>query len=184
MWRSVALAAAFAVTISSCTDDPSLDDGSATAVALCDALREHDNEMVAAVNASVAGINAVAPEDRMPGVLDGMDDVRAVLVDWRERAEDLELPASAHDDAIRRQLVIGADEALEEIDRQRAEFAAGPAVVADDEVQGVVGIWFNSVEKVMSVLEPEIVRLDDDAFEQAILDEPICRNVIQPYVVD
>jgi hypothetical protein len=189
MRRVVALALACTLAVGACGDDeagpdPTPDDGTATATALCDALRELDNEMVAAVNASVAGIAALAPEERMAGVLTGMDEVRGVLAAWRDQASGLELPPSAHDDDLRAQLVRGADEAIAEIDEQAADFAAAPAVVPDDEVQGVVGTWFNSVEKVMSVLEPEIVRLDDAPFEQAILDEPSCRNVIQQYVVD
>jgi hypothetical protein len=56
--------------------------------------------------------------------------------------------------------------------------------VPDDEVQGVVGTWFNAVEKIVSSLEPEIFRFERREFQQAFLDEPACRNVIQQFVVD
>ena len=56
--------------------------------------------------------------------------------------------------------------------------------VDDAEVQGVVGIWFNSVEKVVSSLEPEIFRFERREFKRAFLDEPDCRNVAQQFVND
>ena len=59
---------------------------------------------------------------------------------------------------------------------------SGP--VADDDVQGQVGIWFNSIEKVMSVSEPTIFTLERFELKQAFLDEPNCRNVIQQFVND
>ncbi len=50
--------------------------------------------------------------------------------------------------------------------------------------QGVVGTWFNTIEKVFSVSEPEIFRFERTEFKQAFLDEPDCRNVIQQFVND
>jgi hypothetical protein len=52
------------------------------------------------------------------------------------------------------------------------------------EIDGVDEAWFNSVEKVMSVSEPEIFRFERRAFKQAFLDEPACRDVIQQFVND
>ncbi len=67
---------------------------------------------------------------------------------------------------------------------QAAEWADPPAEIPDDEVQGEVGIWFNTIEKVMSVSEPEIFTFERVEFKQAFLDEPHCRNVIQQFVND
>jgi hypothetical protein len=83
-------------------------------------------------------------------------------------------------DELRLQLTVGADRALDELEHQRNLLRSGP--IPDREVQGAVGEWFNSVEKVMSVSEPEIYRFERQAFRRAFLDEPACRHVIQPFV--
>lgn len=159
-------------------------DVSAVAATTCAALRTLDNELVRTVNRSVASINSLAAEERMPSILQGVDAVGEVLDDWRTTVEDLQLGEDARSAELRRQLRVGADEAIAELARQRRVFEEQPAVIVDREVQGVVGTWFNSVEKVMSVIEPELAGFDDPQFETAFQDEPNCRHVIQRYVVD
>ena len=84
-------------------------------------------------------------------------------------------------DELRRQLTVGAERALDELERQRDAVGwSGP--IPDREVQGAVGEWFNSVEKVMSVSEPEIFRFERQELRRAFLDEPACRHVIQQFV--
>ncbi|HYN33220.1 MAG TPA: hypothetical protein VES40_11390 [Ilumatobacteraceae bacterium] len=155
-----------------------------TAATLCTELRELDNRIVDHVNASVEGINEEAVDGRLQLILDGADNVAAELVDWDRRIDALELPDLDETVELRRQLHAGVDAALAELDDQRQAFESGPSSVPDDEIQGVVGTWFNAIEKVFSVSEPQIFRFERTEFKQAFLDEPDCRNVIQQFVND
>lgn len=157
---------------------------SATAATTCAALRTLDNDLVRAVNSSVASINTLPADERIGAILDGADSIGAILDDWRSTVDDLDLADTTQSEELRRQLGVGADEAIAELARQRELFEAQPGLVVDREVQGVVGTWFNSVEKVLSVLEPEMAGFDDAVFESAFQDQPDCRHVIQRYVVD
>ena len=98
----------------------------------------------------------------------------------RRRVETIDLGDADEVDELRRQLTVGAERALDELERQRDTLRSGP--IPDREVQGAVGEWFNSVEKVMSVSEPEIFRFKQQGLRRAFLDEPACRHVIQQFV--
>jgi hypothetical protein len=150
---------------------------------VCDAIRGFDNGLVDATNESVAGIAALSPDERRTALDDGLTAVVAVVEQWRESIAGLQIPDVAEADQLRDQLASGADEALAELTDQATQ-AAGAGPVADDDVQGQVGIWFNSIEKVMSVSEPKIFVLERTELKQAFLDEPNCRNVIQMFVND
>ena len=153
------------------------------AVAVCDALRAYDNALVDVVNESVEGISELSPEARREAVTGGMTGAVEVVTHWRQQIADVELPDTAEGTEIRDQLDRGAVAALEELeDQARESVESGP--VPDDDVQGQVGIWFNSIEKVMSVSEPTIFKLERFELKQAFLDEPNCRNVIQQFVND
>jgi len=179
----VAIAALWSSCVSCGGDDSTPPSDAAVALAVCDALRAYDNALVDVVNESVAGVSALSPEARRDVLDGGVTDVVDVVTEWRRQIADLELPATAEGDEIRVQLDRGAVAALEELDDQSLQTAeSGP--IADDDVQGQVGIWFNSIEKVMSVSEPTIFTLERFELKQAFLDEPNCRNVIQQFVND
>ncbi len=166
-------------------DEPSTDpsaDGS-VARAVCDALRDFDNGLADTTNASVAGIVAASPTERRAALDDGLVAAVDVVERWQESIGDLQIPEVAEAEQIRDQLAAGAEAALAELTDQATQ-TAGSGPVADDDVQGLVGIWFNSIEKVMSVSEPKIFVLDRTELKQAFLDEPNCRNVIQQFVND
>ena len=163
-----------------CDSGPS--DEERTASVACEALRAHDDRIVDLVNASVAGIGGLPEVERSEAISDGLDDVVAEVKAWQQLVETLDLGDVDEADALRAQLASGAQAALDELARQRNALRSGP--IPDREVQGAVGEWFNSVEKVMSVSEPEIFRFDRREFEQAFLDEPACRHVIQQFVVE
>ncbi len=156
----------------------------ATASVLCTELRELDNRIVDEVNGSVAGIDAEPAGERLQMILGGVDEVAAELRAWDERIDVIDLPDVEERTELRRELHRGVDAALAELDDQRRAFESGPSSVADEEIQGVVGTWFNAVEKVFSVSEPEIFRFERTDFKQAFLDEPDCRNVVQQFVND
>ena len=160
------------------------DRASATAATTCAALRSLDNELVRTVNSSVASINTLPADERMASILDGADSIGEILDNWRSTVDELDLADDAQSEELRRQLRAGGDEAVAELMRQRQKFEEQPTLIVDQEVQGIVGTWFNSVEKVMSVIEPEMAGFDDAVFESAFQVEPDCRHVIQRYVVD
>jgi hypothetical protein len=155
-----------------------------TAFNVCSALRETVNGIVDAVNASVAGVNAIAPVDRTRAFLDGAAAIDAELTAWAVRIDDLSLPPGDEGRELRRQLEAGLADGRRELDEERDELQASESAVPDEQVAGAVGAWFNSVEKVMSSLEPEIHRFERHGFKQAFLEEPTCRHVVQPFVND
>jgi hypothetical protein len=169
------------VLVAGCADNS---EDAETAATLCNELRALDNRIVDHVNGSVEGINELSVEARMDGIIRGVDDVADELRRWDERIDAIELPDIDEAAELREELHAGVDAALAELDDQRRVFESGPSAVPDDEVQGVVGTWFNAIEKVFSVSEPEIFRFERTEFKQAFLDEPDCRNVIQQFVND
>jgi hypothetical protein len=154
------------------------------AAEVCTGLRDVDNEIFDVVNRSVAGIAGTDVHRRLPAILRGADGVERALGDWDRTIDLLDLPGTEETRVLRRQLHAGVVQARDELADQRRLFEEGEQSVVDDEVQGVVGVWFNSVEKIVSSLEPQIFRFDRRAYKQAFLDEPGCRNVVQPFVDD
>jgi hypothetical protein len=167
-------------TLAGCDAGPS--DVERTAAVVCEELRAHDDRMVDLVNDSVAGIGGLPEDERAEAIRSGFDGVTSEVEAWRRRVETIDLGDADEVDELRRQLTVGAEQALDELERQRDALRSGS--IPDREVQGAVGEWFNSVEKVMSVSEPEIFRFERSAFKQAFLDEPACRHVIQPFVIE
>ena len=156
----------------------------AFALATCDALRGFDNGLVDIVNDSVAGILSIPADERPQQLVAGIAAASDAVDAWEARIDSLDLPELSEADELRRQLHQGAAEASAELDSQSAAWAELPAEIPDDDVQGEVGVWFNTIEKVMSVSEPEIFTFERTEFKQAFLDEPHCRNVIQQFVND
>jgi hypothetical protein len=150
----------------------------------CEALRGVNNRIITIVNESVADIGALAPDRRRPPVREGLDSVGRELDAWAEQIDVLDLPEVSEIGMLRAQLSDGVIDAKAELEDQAAEFAASDEPVPDDEVAGFVGNWFNAVEKVVSSIEPRIARFERREFKQAFLDEPACRNVVQPFVND
>jgi hypothetical protein len=165
-------------TLTGCDSGPS--DVEQTAAIVCEELRTHDDRMVDLVNASVAGIGGLPEDERAEAIRRGFEDVASEVEAWRRRIETVDLGDVDEVDELRRQLSVGADRALDELDHQRDALWSGS--IPDQEVQGAVGEWFNSVEKVMSVSEPEIFRFERQQLRRAFLDEPACRHVIQQFV--
>jgi hypothetical protein len=186
---ALVVAAGLALGVASgCGDDEESADSdvatdSALALSVCDELRAYNNALVAVVNESVAGIVSSTPSERRAALDAGVVSAIEVVRGWQGRIDGLVLGVGDEADQIRAQLDEGASNAIDELDDQSRQ-SAGAGHVADDDVQGEVGIWFNSIEKVMSVSEPTIFTLERSELKQAFLDEPSCRNVIQPFVND
>jgi hypothetical protein len=155
------------------------DDGE-LAVAMCGALREQTNVLARLANSSVAGIGNMTPEERYAAILAGFDAAEEAGRAYGEQVEVLALPPIAEAGDLHAQLVEGAAQAVEEIDDERATFLDKGSTVPDDEVQGSVGEFFNSIEKMMSVAEPALGQDDRPALLRALRDEPTCEHVIQP----
>jgi hypothetical protein len=179
--RRVALALTIAALVAGCSENSQ---DAETASILCNELRALNNRIVDHVNGSVEGINEQSADARLDRIVQGADEVAAELQAWDRRIDAIELPEIAERAELREELHDGVDAALAELDDQRRAFESGPSSVPDNEIQGVVGAWFNAIEKVFSVSEPQIFRFERTEFKQAFLDEPDCRNVIQPFVND
>jgi hypothetical protein len=179
--RRVALALVIAVLVAGCAENSR---DAETAAILCNELRGLDNRIVDLVNGSVEGINEQSVGTRMDRIVEGVDEVAAELQAWDRRIDAIDLPDIDETVELREELHAGVDAALAELDDQRRAFESGPSSMPDEEVPGVVGIWFNTIEKVFSVSEPEIFRFERTEFKQAFLDEADCRNVIQQFVND
>ncbi len=174
----VGVIAVGSVALNGCDSGPSVEER--TAAVVCEELRAHDDRLVDVVNTSVAGIAGLPETDRAAAIRDGLDQVTVEVDAWAARIDAIDLGRIDEADELRIQLRVGAERASDELDRQRTSLRSGP--ISDREVQGAVGEWFNSVEKVMSVSEPEIFRYERRAFRQAFLHEPACRHVIQQFV--
>jgi hypothetical protein len=179
--RSVTVAVAIGLAAVGCSSASS---DATIASATCGALRDVNNRIITIVNESVVDIGALAPDQRRPPVLQGLDRVRRELDAWAEQVGDLDLPDAPEIETLQAQLRDGIADAVAELDDQAAAFAASDEPVSDDEVAGFVGVWFNAVEKVVSSIEPAIARFERREFKQAFLDDPSCRNVVQPFVND
>jgi hypothetical protein len=168
------------VPLVACGSESSRDADAASVV--CNELRGFDDELVGIVNDSVAGIETIPAASRAGGIAEGLEAAHAAVAAWAIRIDQIELPGIAEAETLRAQLHGGADAALAVLVDQRADLSVGP--IDDHDVQGAVGAWFNSIEKVMSVSEPEIFRFERRELKQAFLDEPACRNVVQQFVND
>ena len=175
--RSV-IAMSALVSLIACESESSRDADTASVV--CNELRGFDDELVGLVNDSVAGIATMPADLWADAIADGLEAAQAAVAAWAIRIDQIELPGIAERETLRTQLHGGAAAAIAVLDDQRTDLSVGP--IDDRDLQGAVGAWFNSIEKVMSVSEPEIFRFERRELKQAFLDEPACRNVVQQFV--
>lgn len=95
--------------------------------------------------------------------------------------DELELPDTAERDDRRAEMAAGADASLAELTDEQERFAEAADTVTEDDTFGRVGQFFNSIEKVDSLVEPVIARYGRIEFQRAFLNEPRCEHVIQPF---
>jgi hypothetical protein len=185
-WRGALLAAVAA--LASCGDDaapsPDQQHDTAMATALCGALRDQTNELVRIANRAVAGIEGKSPQERFEAIDSGFVEAHAAATTFAEDVETLELPDVAERDSLRQQVAEGAEQAVAEVTDERELFEQTGPTVEDADTRGRVGEFFNSIEKVMSVVEPSIATYDRRALQEAFLAEPTCSHVIQPFRLD
>ena len=164
------------------TADPSAD--AQMAVALCGALREQTNVLARVANSAVAGIEGKTPEARAAAIRAGFDAAEDAAVAFQRSFDAMALPDVPERDSLHDQVLAGAATAVDEVAEERALFVDGSPTVGDEDVQGRVGEFFNSIEKVMSVVEPAIAGYERRELKAAFLDEPTCRHVIQQFRLD
>ena len=76
-------------------------------------------------------------------------------------------------------------QAVDEVSRRaRGRSRQTGPTVDDADTHGRVGEFFNSIEKVLSVVEPTIATYDRRELQEAFLAEPDCTHVIQPFRLD
>lgn len=181
-------AALLAATAAACSggDDASTpgDADAALASTLCGALREQTNTLGRLANTAVAGIGTKQPDERYAAIIAGFEETDAATRTYRDDVAALVLADAPEADALHAQLVDGAELAVTELARERADFEARGPTVPDDDVQGRVGQFFNAIEKVMSVAEPAVSPYERRALHEAFAAEPACRHVIQQIDLD
>jgi hypothetical protein len=190
--RIVVAAIAFAALFAGCGDGDA--DGDATerragdeaavAATLCGALREQTNALVRIANDAVAGIEGKSPDERWSAIVAGFDAAIVAAADFAAAVPDVDLGDVDEAGALLTEVRAGALSAITELEDERAAFVEEVPAVADGEVRGRVGQFFNSVEKAMSVAEPAIARYERRALQEAFLADETCRHVIQPFRLD
>lgn len=159
-------------------------DDTEVARAVCAALRSYVNDLVGIANTAVDGIGARQPDQRINPVLEGFDAAIVTIGVHRDAIGRLTLRSVPERSALLTELVAGLDDATAELVDERAAFVERFDELVNGSAQGIAGIWFNAIEKAISVSEPEIYRYDRVGLKQAFLDEPDCRHVIQQFEID
>ena len=154
------------------------------ATALCNALRNQTNVMVRIANHAVAGIEGKSPQERFESIDTGFVEASTAATAFADSVESIELPDIPERDSLRQQVAEGAQQAVDEVSDEREAFDATGPTVDDDNTHGRVGEFFNSIEKVLSVVEPTIATYDRRELQEAFLSEPDCTHVIQPFRLD
>lgn len=160
-------------------------DDATAALAICSALRDQANLMTHVANAAAADIHAKTPAERYGAILSGFDAATDGVTGFADSITAVDMPLIPEREQLLGDIAAGADAALAELADERARFVeAVGGTVADDDVQGRVGQFFNSVEKVNSLVEPTIAHYERVELQRAFLDQPECRHVVQPFVID
>lgn len=142
-------------------------------VAVCDDLRQRENELIGAVNEALAALgDAEDDEARTAAIADGFD--RLVEIASAQAAD-----VRAGDDGLADALARGAQAAVAELEDERDAFAAEVPVVTQADEHGRAGELQNALEKAFSVLEPPRSAYVDAGLAEAIDADPDCRFVTQ-----
>jgi hypothetical protein len=184
-WGTVIAAVAVAVSMVAAGCGASLPTSSEaaateTATTVCGMLRDVNNELAASLNATSDAITDDDDPETAPRMLrDGFDDLIVIAEAHVTEVDELDLPFSSARDALVDDLRSGAEESVTELEDER-DALAGLDPVEIDEQAGVLGGAFTSLEKAVSVLEPQIGAYGDDELIAAVAAEDTCRHVIQP----
>lgn len=169
-----------AVVVGGCSDKPAAGtDPGTTAQSVCVLLRTYVNDTGAIANAAAAVVSGSEdPVGRRDAVLAGFD--RLI-----ERTDAHLASVIALDPAVLEQgadlvadLIEGAEQAGTELRDEKAAFEQVPGV-EDEYMTGLVGQFFNALEKAMSVVEPVVADYGSTDLIDAFATEPTCRFVVQ-----
>jgi hypothetical protein len=152
-----------------------------TAETVCTMLRDWDNSLSDAMNATSASItDDDDPATANQVLLDGFDEVIAIAESHVDEVDDLDLPAIAERQRLVDELRAGAEEAVAGLEADRAEAADLPPIGVSQQA-GAVGGAMLAMEHAMSSVEPAIGTYDDERLRAAFADNPGCQHVIQPF---
>lgn len=154
------------------------------AVAMCGWLVAAHTELGNVADEAVEGISAAEPVERMESVMAGYATAIEVAEGFPDDLEDRDFPDVPERDRLVDEVAAGAVEAADELDDEREAFAGRGSEIADEDVFGAVGQFFNGFEKAMSSLEPSLAGDARPELQAAFLEEESCQFVIQPFPVD
>ncbi len=149
------------------------------AKAVCEALRAWENRLIDVANTSAAhATDADDATTRSASLLDGFAGLAAEAHTLTDAVLALRLPDDDRWRSLRADLLEGPREAETELrDERRILASQGPTSQADE--RGRVGQFFNSLEKVFSVVEPTLGQYADESMQTAFASESSCAHVVQ-----
>lgn len=154
------------------------------AAAMCGWLVAAHTRLGDVANEAVAGISAAAPTERVESIMAGYAAAIEVAAGLPADLEDQAFPDVPERDRLVEDIVAGTLEAADELDDEREAFAERGPEIADEDVFGGVGQFFNGFEKAMSSFEPSLAGDVRPDLQTAFLEEESCQFVIQPFPVD
>jgi hypothetical protein len=175
-----------ALTVGGCADTstnprptPVATSDAAAARAVCDALRTWENRLIETANgAAASATSADGAVEREAALLDGFDRLSVETAALTEIVEALILPDDGRWQALRVDLLAGpAAAALELADERRTMETQGPIAQTDE--RGSVGQFFNSLEKVFSLVEPTLGSDADESMQLAFATADACKHVVE-----
>jgi hypothetical protein len=153
------------------------------AAQFCAPIRSWVNELAGLANLTTAEAGElVDPRARADRMLRGYGELQQATDRYRATVADLSIHGTTDDARATDDLRLGAERAAEVLSDERREFGtATPRGVTDSDLVGRMGEFMISLETTYSAAEPPVVSYDDAAFKQAVLDEPSCDQVVQPF---
>jgi hypothetical protein len=158
----------------------------AAAADLCRPIRSWVNDLADLANATTDAVGQLGdPRERSERVLAGYDDLLAATARYQDSVAGLAITGTSDGARAADDVRNGAARALEVLGDERQEFAdETDQGIEDDDLFGRMGQFLISLETTTGAAEPPVVNYEDTVFQQAVLDEPICDHVVQPFPLD
>jgi hypothetical protein len=152
-----------------------------TADTVCSMLRRWNNDLSDTFNATSDAItDADDPDTSVDDLVAGFDEMIEQAEDHLAEAEQLDLPAIDDRDALRAELVAGAEESIAVLEAERDQVADLEPFGARGQ-GGAIGGASVGLERATSALEPSIGSYDDEDLRAAFAGNEGCEHVIQPF---
>lgn len=159
--------------------DPEAPSDATAARTVCEALRAWENRLIDAANdAAATATSADEPDERAAALVNGFDRLTLETAALTDIVEAITFPDDPRWQALRADLIAGPPAAAVELADERQEMESlGPIQPADE--RGRVGQFFNSLEKVFSLVEPRLGAEADESMRSAFTNDRACTHVVE-----